>query len=294
MASKTANLLVSFGSFLVGLAIAPGAQAQDQRFLSSLELAIEHFNSDAQSELKSWGPQHTFMYKALEAVEQAKPELKGVGKLSVIQGEAKFRTLSFQTYDLEADAVQIQALKAQISEISNGCGYQRNTLLEEQNLGFTKPSQSTSVETAYQLESRGAMKCISPVAKILADFGLNRLVVKERIGGYLSTFEVSLEVGVNTWQDMRYIKNQVLLIPGIDLNFIKALNPPTGSMVIDASSDIALIGSSGKASFSDKFTLLYYQGSGDCPAGCIHKVYTTVEVTPKSGTNPLNPEFTIN
>jgi hypothetical protein len=294
MASKLAKVLVSFGSLLMGLAIAPNAKAQDERFLSALELAIEHFNSDAKSELKSWGPQHTFMYKALEAVEKAKPELKGVGKLSVIQGEAKFRTLSFQTYDLAADQAQVQALKAQISEISNGCGYHRNTLVEEQDLGFTKPSQSTSVEIAYQLESRGTKKCVSPVAKMLADFGLNRLVVKERSGGYLSSYEVSLEVGVNTWQDMRYIKNQALLIAGIDQNFLKALNPPAGTMVIGASSDIALVGSTGKASFNDKFTLVYYQGSGDCPAGCIHKVYTTVEVTPKPGTDPLKPEFTIN
>ena len=294
MASKISKVLFSFGSLLAGLAITPSAEAQDAKFLSSLELAIEHFNADAKSELKSWGPQHTFMYKALEAVEQAHPNLKGVGKLSVIQGEAKFRTLSFQTYDLVADASQVQALKAQVAEISNGCGYHRNTLVEEQNLGFSKPSQSTSVETAYQLDSRGSMKCVSASAKILSDFGLNRLVVKERSGGYSSSLEVSLEVGVNTWQDMRYVKDQVLMTPGVDHGFIKSLNAPAGDMVIGASSDIALVGSTGKATFSDKFTLVYYQGSGDCPAGCIHKVYTTVEVTPKPGTDPKKPEFTIN
>lgn len=294
MASNIMKVVLSFGSLIMGLAIAPTARAQDAKFLSALELAIEHFNADAKAELKSWGPQHTFMYKALQAVEKAHPNLQGVGKLSVIQGGAKFKTLSFQTYDLVADAKQVQALKAQVAEISNGCGYRRNTLLEEQNLGFTKPSQSTSVETAFDLDSRGSMKCVSPAAKVFSDFGLNRLVVKERSGGYLSSFEVSLEVGVNTWQDMRYVKDQLLMIPGLDHGFVKALNPPAGDMVIGASSDIALVGSTGKATFSDKFKLVYYQGSGDCPAGCINKVYTTVEVTPKPGTNPLTPEFTIN
>jgi hypothetical protein len=294
MASNISKVLFSFGSILVGLAITPNAEAQDAKFLSALELAIEHFNADAKSEIKSWGPQHTFMYKALEAVEQAHPNLKGVGKLSVAQGEEKFRTLSFQTYDLAADAAKIQALKAQVAELSNGCGYRRNTLVEEQNLGYAKTSESTSIETSYQLDSRGSMKCVSPTAKILADLGLNLLVMKERSGGYSSSFEVSLEVSVNTWQDMRYVKDQLLLIPGAHHDFIDALNPPAGSMLIGASSDIALVGSTGKASFSDKFTLVYYQGSGDCPAGCINKVYTTVEVTPKPGTDPKNPEFTIN
>ncbi|MBN8540800.1 MAG: hypothetical protein J0L82_10480 [Deltaproteobacteria bacterium] len=293
MAANFVRVLFSFGSLIAGLAIAPPANAQDEKFLSALELAIEHFNADAKSELKSWGPQHTFMYKALSAVEAAYPNLTGVGKLSVTQGEAKFRTLSFQTYDLATDANQVEALKAQVTEISNGCGYSRKTLLEEQNLGYAKPSQSTSVEVVYQLDSRGTMKCVSPTAKVLADLGLNRLVVKERSGGYSSNFEVSLEVSVNTWQDMRYVKNQVLMIPGIDHGFIKALSPPANSMVIGASSDIALVGSTGKASFNDKFTLVYYQGSGDCPAGCINKVYTTVEVTPKPGTDPMQPEFTV-
>lgn len=293
MASNVAKGLLSIGALLAGITIAPIANAQDAKFLSALELAIEHFNADAKSELKSWGPQHTFMYKALEAVEKAHPNLVGVGKLSVVQGESKFTSLTFQTHDLAADANQVETLKAQVSEIANGCGFRRNTLTEEQNLGFAKPSQSTSVETTFQLDSRGSMKCVSPTAKALADFGLNRLVVKERTGGYRSSFEVSLEVGVNTWQDMRYVKEKVLEIPGVDHGFIKALNPPAGSTVIGGSSDIALVGSSGNASFTDKFTLVYYQGSGDCPSGCINKVYTTVEVTPKQGTDPLKPEFTI-
>lgn len=288
------KVVLSFGSLIIGLAVATTAQAQDAKFLSALELAIEHFNADAKTELKSWGPQHTFMYKALEAVEKAHPNLQGVGKLSVIRGGAKFTTLAFQAHDLVSNDQQVQALKAQVAELSNGCGYSRNTLIEEQNIGFTSPSQSTTVETTFELDSRGSMKCVSPSAKILSDFGLNRLVVKERSGGYSSKFEVSLEVGVNTWQDMRYVKAQLLMTPGVDRGFIKSLNVPAGDVVIGASSDIALVGSTGKATYSDKFTLVYYQGSGDCPAGCINKVYTTVEVTPKPGTDPKKPEFTIN
>ncbi len=293
MASKITTTLMSFGLFFSSQVFGPQAQAQDAKFLSSLELAIEHFNADADKELKSWGPQHTFMYKALEAVEKALPNLKGVSKLSALGGEAKFKSLAFQTYNVVADAAKVSALRSQVAEISAGCGFRRNTLIEEQNLGFTIASSSTSIETTYNLDSRGSMKCQSPTAKTLADFGLNLLVVKERTGGYRSSFEVSLEVGVNTWQDMRYLKAQALLIPSIDRNFIAALNPPAADMMIGASSDIALVGSNGKSAYSDKFTLVYYQGSGDCPSGCINKVYTTVEITPKTGTDPLNPEFTI-
>lgn len=274
-------------------ALTPRADAQDTKFLSALDLAIEHFNSGADRELKSWGPQHTFMYKALEAVEAAYPNLKGVAKLSVLGGGEKFKTLSYQSYDTAADVQTIATLKNQIAELTNGCGFRRTTLIEEQNLGFTKPSQSTTVETSFELESRGSMKCTSPSAKILADFGLSLLTVKERSGGYLSIFEVSLEVGVNTWQDMRYVQAQALAIPGINHDFLRALAPKANDMVIGASTDIALVGSSGKASYNDKFTLVYYQGSGDCPAGCIHKVYTTIEVTPTYGTDPANPQFTI-
>ena len=52
------------------------------------------------------------------------------------------------------------------------------------------------------------------------------------------------------------------------------------NQMIGISNDINLEGSTGKADFNDEFILVYFVGSGDCPAGCINRTYHRVRVTP--------------
>ncbi len=273
---------------LVGFATS-SAQAANEQFLTGLELAIQHFNGKGERELKSWGNEHTYMMKVLEAVEKELPQLKGVSKAGTYRADSKYTSLVFSADTLNADATAIDEVKALAEALVEGCGYRRETKLSEQDLGFTPASQDITVETTYEFSSRGARKCASADAKILNDVGLNRFVVETVKSRFRNSYSASLEVGVNTWQDMRYVKSQLMTIPGLSRDLIAKLNPPEAPRMIGGSSDIQLVGSTGQGSYNDALTLVYYQGSGDCPAGCIHKVYTTVKVEPEFGTDPKNP-----
>lgn len=267
----------------------PNAKAADGQFLTGLELAIQHFNAKGERELKSWGPEHTYMMKVLAAVEAELPQLKGATKAGTYGADKKYQSLAFSADASEPAAVEIEEMKKLSEALVEGCGYRKETLITEQDLGFTPARQDVRTETTYELSSRGSKKCVSADAKILNDFGLNRFVVQTVKTRFQNSFSASLEVGVNTWQDMRFVKSQLRLIPGLNQSLIEKLNPPEAPRMIGVSSDIQLAGSTGQGSFNDTLTLVYYQGSGDCPAGCIQKVYTTVKVEPEFGTDPKNP-----
>lgn len=278
-----ATALVSF--------LSSPAFAANEQFLTGLELAIQHFNAKGERELKSWGPEHTYMMKVLEAVEKELPQLKGVTKAGTYGADSKYMSLAFSADTLEVDIASIEEVQALSEALVEGCGYRRESQISEQDLGFTPPSRSISVETTYELSSRGTRKCTSSDANVLSGlpFGLNRFVIKTEKSRFRNSFTASLEVGVNTWQDMRYVKSQLMTVPGLNRELLTKLNPPEAPRMIGVSSDIQLVGSSGQGSFNDALTLVYYQGSGDCPAGCIQRVYSTVKVEPQFGTDPKKP-----
>lgn len=267
------------------------AFAANEQFLTGLELAIQHFNANGERELKSWGPEHTYMMKVLEAVGNELPQLQGVTKAGTYGADSKYTSLAFSTDTSELDIASLDEVKALSEALVEGCGYRRETQISEQDLGFTPPSRDISVETTYELSSRGAKKCTSSDAAVLSglDFGLNRFVIRTAKSRFRNSYSASLEVGVNTWQDMRYVKAQLMTVPGLNRELLAKLNPPEAPRMIGVSADIQLVGSSGKGSYNDALTLVYYQGSGDCPAGCIQKVYSTVKVEPQFGTDPKNP-----
>lgn len=269
---------------LLGLSLSVQASAQDGRFLSALDLAIQNFNADGSQPIKSWGPEHRFMLDVLKAVEANVPGLEGSVSQSAVSSSEKFTALETKLNLKEASPEAVENLKAQVRELADGCGYSKTTTTEEQNLGFSSASTNSVVTTTYNLgdNDRSKNKCSNPVTDELTKLGMTQLVVVETQRTYRQELSVSLKYGTNIWQDMRYVKSQLLGVANINTKFIESLNTPEASPMIGVSSDITLVNSSGKASLQDPVTLKYFKGSGDCPAGCIQRTYTTVEVTPQA------------
>ena len=118
-----ATALVSF--------LSSPAFAANEQFLTGLELAIQHFNAKGERELKSWGPEHTYMMKVLEAVEKELPQLKGVTKAGTYGADSKYMSLAFSADTLEVDIASIEEVQALSEALVEGCGYRRETQIAE-------------------------------------------------------------------------------------------------------------------------------------------------------------------
>lgn len=257
-------------------------------YYPAFSLAIQNFNADASKDMKAWTPEHTLMMAALETVATTYPQLANATMQELIP--ESFYALEVQTFVYpDADDFQSQTdftniIKQKTQDLVTGCGYRKKTTVEEQNLGFTKPSENVTTEIEYSFDGKGNMKCANSVTAELAKAGINQVIVREEKRGFLNSVEYSVKFRnqMNSPRDMRYVKKQIAKIKGIDAELVEALQPIVSQGIIGYSSDIKLVETSGQATMADSFVLEYYQGSGDCPAGCIEKIYTKVKVTPVS------------
>lgn len=291
------RLYVLLATFAISVLFAVQSFAGNDLYYSAFDLAIEHFNADGSKEIKAWGPEHALMYRALEAVAKKLPEVQAASKMSAHGAEKRFSSLALtfrgsamKTAEASASMANIMA---NIMAIVAGCGYRRGTIVSEEDLGYSDPSETKSVITTYYLSGTGKKKCTSAAAKTLASLSLNEVVISQNETRGEGAVEVLLRNPGSDIQDMRYVKSVLLKSPDIDSDLISHFDPPTTGGVIGASSDIALVGSNGKASLTDKFQLKYYIGSGDCPAGCISRTYYTVEIEPTAPAGATGPSLKI-
>jgi hypothetical protein len=266
---------------LLSFLVSTSAFAADD-FYATLKLAIEHFNGNGEKDLQAHSPEHRYMMDALKAVRTQIPELKDVNKMS-------FDLKEFSALQLKVEVVQgdlkatdkIEFFKQKVADLVDGCGYTKETVISEQNLGFTPASQGTKTTTTYRLDGNGTMKCSNPFIASLIDAGINVVVSNEDISrrGNI-TYKLSFEQGSNLYRDMRYVKNQILQLKGVDSAFFNNLNTVPSLDLIGNSSDITLVGSNGQGQLDEPVVFEFYQGEGDCPSGCISNIYTQVKVTP--------------
>lgn len=259
-------------------------------FSSAMDLAIQHFNADGSKDIVSWGPEHTFMYNALEAVKLAQPQLANV-QTSPNRDGSRFVELQVET-DSSGGPVG-----AAVTALSMGCGWEAESTYREQDLGFTNYSINGRKAVTYRLTPKAGKKaCSSPLISDLNAIGIDVLKVETRSDSdrrNAETTVISIGTSRNLYRDMRYVRTQMLAIPGIDKTAMAQFDVAPEPRFVGQSDRVTIEKTSGKASMSDSFVLVYNQGEGDCLAGCIHKWTTRVKVTMKPGTEK-KPTFTVN
>ena len=82
------------------LAVTGSAALAADHFHDAMALSIEHFNGDHDKDIKSWGPEHRFMYELLNAVDETVPAVSGITRLGKIpyNHDDPFRFLKKDVY----------------------------------------------------------------------------------------------------------------------------------------------------------------------------------------------------
>lgn len=212
------------------------------------------------------------MLDLLNAVGKAVP---AVAEISLHRGRGggfndPFGFLTRTTFvnaNNQKDRPIVDDLRHGLQILTEGCGYQRVTTIEETQ--SERYSKNQRVQTSYALDSKRGQVCTN-MREIgaLAKVGLNWLVVVESTRDIGNGLTVHLGRRNAVHHDMEYLRRQALKVPNLE-RFTRQLQTHTFAG-IGRSTSISLGQSSGQASFSDPVNLRYWRGWGDCPAGCIH------------------------
>jgi hypothetical protein len=289
--SNTKSVLRIAASLLLVASLPARAHVEPaDHFYNAMKLSIEHFNADHSKDLRSWGPEHRFMFDLLNTVAREIPAVAAVTEIDRSSDNEldPFASLSF-TSEFEtssADPAILQELKElqrTIALITQGCAYDQ-VVTTESSHSRRGVHSTTTTEITYRVNALGASpECANPaLAQKLNDLGIGSIQTRER-PTYFGQTEYSFVTRplTNIWRDMDYVRNKLLADPetaflGATLKAYDFSQPRIGS---DRSS-IRLIGSSGKASPQDSVSLEYVVGWGDCPSGCIYRHEWVIEVQP--------------
>ena len=135
----------------------------------------------------------------------------------------------------------------------------------------------------------GQKVCTNPLVKKLRKLDGREVVVTSSKSSYGINYDVKVKFGYQI-QDMGFKLEELKTFPEFSFLFEKLSN--NAKPIMGGGSTIALQGSAGSASFSDPVTLVFVKAWGDCPAGCIHHEYTTIQATPKN-TPSLDFDFKV-
>lgn len=262
------------------------ASAQDVH-RDAMALTIDHFNARHTRDVTDAGPEFRFMVALLKAVGESIPELEPADATAP-PGRAgyhePYRFLSASdfmaaTTDAVAEAQPRRGdvLRAAVDDVVAACPYRKSSTISEISNGEVQVTRSTT--TVYELGTRSRQQCAAQgLTDALAAIGLNLIVVKEDAARYGTTLTVYAGGDAARWRDMRFVKSEALRIEGAETLLGELDTIKLGR--IGQNRRVQLIGSSGAAAFSDPVKLRYERGWGDCPAGCIHRHFWVVSVTP--------------
>ncbi len=272
-------------------------------FYDAMHLAIAHFNANHTKPLESWGPEHRFMYDLLNEVAQQVPEVATLSEIprSVMGQQDPFASLHRELY--MADPVRDRAAFAAAAELNRviglltpGCATETETVTRSSTSSRGTRSETTTKTTYALADFSGRTECTNAVvAQKLGKLGIARITVFEDpsfVSGRYTT--VTTSPATNIWRDMGYVKAQMMADSDMrDLGALLEVIDLSQGRIGGKASGISVTGSSGAASFTDKVTLTYSAGWGDCPSGCIHEHQWLIEVTPTASTSAGKYDYAV-